>query len=423
MNYQETLDFLFQKLPMYQRIGQAAFKKDLTNIIALCEALGNPQESFPSVHIAGTNGKGSSAHMLLEICQEAGYRTGMYTSPHLKSFTERIRVGDAYIEELFVIDFIDDIKSMIEEIQPSFFEITVAMAFAYFAKKEVDIAIIEVGLGGRLDSTNIITPEVCLITNISLDHTEMLGNTVEEIAVEKAGIIKKNVPVVIGESDNTTRPIFLKYATTLGAPISFAGEETHVESHKGKVSFNREDQNLEFDSTLFPDYQVRNIPGVLQVLSKLETAFPKISNVSFEKVLTGFFSKGKIKGRWQQLGVNPLIYCDTAHNYAGVKAVLKQLNSLDFHKLWIIWGMVNDKAIEDILKMLPIDAEYIFCQATVPRALPAEKLKSEAGKFGISGRVITDVNDALITVQNEAGKKDVIFIGGSTFVVADLNEL
>jgi len=423
MNYRQTMDFLLKMLPMYQRIGKAAFKKDLTNIIALCNGLGNPQTAFCSIHIAGTNGKGSSAYMIQAVFQKAGYRAGLYTSPHLKSFTERIRVNNSDVEESFVSEFVSENKLLIEKVQPSFFEITVAMAFDYFAKSKVDIAVIETGLGGRLDSTNIITPLVSLITNISFDHTDMLGNTLEAIATEKAGIIKEKVPVVIGESDSKSSPVFINISKTRQAPVTFADKEVQI-VHKGNmVRFLWNEIEIGIPGDISPDYQLRNIPGVLCTLTLLMPAFPNLHSVSLGNELRNLFENGRIKGRWQYLGKNPLVICDTAHNLAGVQSVMEQLKLLSFHKLWIIWGMVNDKDIGGILNLLPKNAGYVFCQASIPRAMPAEKLLQIAQKEGIRGRVIHDVNTALDTLRKEAGSGDIIFIGGSTFVVAELKEL
>ncbi len=422
MDYQESLDYMLDQLPMYQRVGKAAFKKDLTNTLALCEALGNPQNSFPSIHIAGTNGKGSSAHLLQYILKSAGYKTGMYTSPHLKSFTERIRVNGIDVEKSFVADFITEQRDLMEDINPSFFEITVAMAFAYFAFKEVDIAIIEVGLGGRLDSTNVINPEISLITNISLDHTDMLGNSLELIATEKAGIIKEEVPVVIGHSTIETKHVFESKAARLNSPIVFADQVSEVQQKADQANLVIDGMNYVLPEEI-ADYQVKNIPGVVLVLERIRSKFPKLDSINISDSINNFFLEGGIQGRWQIIGIDPVIICDTAHNIAGVEAVMKQIESMVFTKLWCIWGMVNDKDISMILDIMPRKAEYIFCQASIPRALEANELLIAAGRSGLHGQVIADVNSALDFVKDKAGKNDLIFVGGSTFVVAEINDL
>ncbi len=410
MDFQQTLDYLYNALPMYQRVGQRAYKKNLDNTIALCEALDNPQNKFKSIHIAGTNGKGSSAHMIAAILQTAGYKTGLYTSPHLKSFTERIRVDGEEMTQQAVVDFVSDHKALIEEVKPSFFEITVVMAFDYFARQEVDIAVIEVGLGGRLDSTNVITPEVCLITNISLDHQEMLGNTLQLIAAEKAGIIKKETPVVVGEKQNETKAVFRNKAKEENASILFATEQYPV------------DQN-NFELQLKGDYQQQNVSGVLAVIDQINKGGFSISSNHIKHGLANVIDLTGIKGRWQVLQNRPLIICDTGHNIDGIKLILTQLLRIPHKELHIVWGMVDDKDSVSILRLLPKSAKYYFCQANVPRAKNAQLLYEKSQKLGLEGEVIKDVNQAIREAKEQADPDDLIFIGGSTFVVAEIENL
>lgn len=408
MNYQEALDFLFNALPMYQRVGKSAFKKDLTNTLRLCEALGDPHKKFKSVHVAGTNGKGSSSHMLASVMQEAGYTTGLYTSPHLKSFTERIRINGSPISETGVVDFVVANKAAIEEIQPSFFEMTVAMAFDHFAKEQVDIAIIEVGLGGRLDSTNIITPEISLITNIGLDHTDMLGDTLGAIAFEKAGIIKPGIPVVIGETHTETEGVFIEIAKERKTSISFADQQI---------------REAQYSLDLKGAYQQKNLPGVLQVIDKLNATAWTISESAIQKGLSAVVKNTGLKGRWQTLSASPLTICDTGHNKEGLELLVDQIEALTYDQLYLIMGFVNDKNIGEVLKLLPSKAQYTFCQASVPRAMPLDELKFYVEGTGLSAEYIPEVNEALASVRARANQNDLIFIGGSTFVVAELNEL
>lgn len=408
MNYQETLDFLFGALPMYQRMGKAAFKKDLTNTILLCEALDNPHKAFKSVHVAGTNGKGSSSHMIASVLQEAGYKVGLYTSPHLKSFTERIRVNGEAISEEAVVDFVANNKKAIESIQPSFFEMTVCMAFHQFAKEQVDIAIIEVGLGGRLDSTNIISPEICLITNIGLDHTDMLGDTLGAIAIEKAGIIKQEVPVVVGETHPETETVFRDIATQRNASITFADQQA---------------QELEYTLDLKGNYQQRNVVGVLQLLRQMTQAGWHISDNAIRSGLLRVVKNTGLKGRWQLLPGNTLTICDTGHNLEGIKLIVDQINETNYNELYLVLGFVNDKNVAGVLSLLPKEAQYIFCQANVPRALPLKELKEQVQPMGLKAEYIADVNEALGNAKTKANESDFIFVGGSTFVVAELNEL
>lgn len=422
MTYEETLNFLYAQLPMFQREGKSAFKKDLTNTIALCDALGNPERGFKSIHVAGTNGKGSSSHMLSAILQAAGYKVGLYTSPHLKSFTERIRINGQEILEGNVVEFVEKIKPTIEKIQPSFFELTVAMAFDYFRNEEVDVAIIEVGLGGRLDSTNILSPEACLITNIGMDHMDMLGDTLPMIATEKAGIIKKNTPVVISQKQEETTTIFTDIANEKQASIYFS-EEIYRWENQDLLKHNETFlENVVLG--VKGNYQKHNALGVItliEVLNSLGTF--EISKYSILKGLENITSLSGIKGRWQTLQESPLMITDVGHNEDGWKFVLEQISSLNFDKLWIVLGVVQEKDLPNMLTKLPKNAYYFYCKPNVPRGLDALKLEEEAKKIGLKGNVIEDVNEAISAAKAQANKEDLIFIGGSTFVVAEIAEL
>jgi len=410
MTFQETLDYLFSTLPMYQRVGAVAYKKDLSNTLRLCELVGNPHQKFKSVHIAGTNGKGSSAHMLAAILQSAGYKTGLYTSPHLKRFTERIKINGEEMEEDAVVDFVNNNKLHLEAIKPSFFETTVVMAFDYFAKKNVDIAVVEVGLGGRLDSTNIITPLVSLITNIGYDHQQILGESLDKIAVEKAGIIKNNVPVVISEKQQETEEVFIKIAENKEAPILFASEVNNSNINN-------------FNLDLKGNYQKINTQGVVEVVKVLNSSGYLIEDNHIKDGLENTSKLTGIRGRWQILNTAPKTICDTAHNEEGISAVIEQLLSLPHDKLHIVWGMVNDKDVEKILQLLPKQAKYYFCQPNVPRGMDVEALQEMAVQVGLDGISIRDVNEAIIYANKKASQNDLIFIGGSTFVVAEINDL
>ncbi|MBB2145550.1 bifunctional folylpolyglutamate synthase/dihydrofolate synthase [Pedobacter sp. LMG 31464] len=427
MTYQQTLDYLYSKLPMFTRVGAAALKKDLHNTLAMCAKLDNPQNKFKSIHVGGTNGKGSTSHMLAAILQQAGYKTGLYTSPHLKDFRERIRINGKMITKQFVKDFVASQQDIIQEIEPSFFEVTVGMAFDYFAKEKVDIAVIEVGLGGRLDSTNIITPELSVITNISLDHTNILGDTLPEIAFEKAGIIKKNIPVVIGEKQTETEAIFIQKAKAENSSISFAGSSLHIENahQKGSlliVNIYKETQliypNLALDLT--GSYQLKNILTVIESILKLkeigysipdEAVYTALKNV---KKLTG------LQGRWQTISKNPLVICDTGHNKAGITEVMQNIKNTPHQKLHVVIGMVKDKDISGVLALLPKNATYYFCQPNLERALPTNELTKQAATFGLKGTEFNTVKEAFQNAKSKATPKDLIFVGGSTFVVAEI---
>ena len=410
---------------MFQRIGAAAMKPDLGNIERLCKALGNPQEKFPSIHIAGTNGKGSSSHMLAAVFQSAGYQTGLYTSPHLKDFRERIRVNGKPIDPQDVVDFVLSNQQLFDAIKPSFFELTVALAFEYFASTKVDIAIIEVGLGGRLDSTNIIHPEICLITNIGYDHSDLLGNSLQAIAREKAGIIKAQVPVVIGERQPEIEDVFRQVAVTIGADLYYADEAYQITSQEKGLSVYQHGKetlkNLVLD--LNGPFQLRNLPGVLKTLAIAKDLGFSITDDQLRQGMAGVVGLTGIKGRWQTLYEQPKVICDTGHNTAALKVTVAELGRLCEGVLHMVLGFVNDKDINGMLEVLPKQAHYYFCSATVPRSMDAQELATMAKSFGLIGRSISDPNEALAAARKQASPNDLIFIGGSTFVVAELVEL
>ncbi|NRR93481.1 bifunctional folylpolyglutamate synthase/dihydrofolate synthase [Winogradskyella undariae] len=404
MNYQDTVNWMFNQLPMYQNKGKSAFKTDITNTINLATHLNHPENDFKSIHVAGTNGKGSTSHMLASVLQEEGYKVGLYTSPHLKDFRERIRISGDVISEDFVIEFIQKNLSFFEENQLSFFEMTVGMAFDYFAKQKVDIAVIEVGLGGRLDSTNIITPELSVITNIGLDHTQMLGDTLQLIAGEKAGIIKKNIPVVIGETQLETQDVFkLKAAST-----------------ESKIYFADQLINEVLESDLKGTYQNQNKKTVLQSLNILKELGYLISDEAIQTGLLNVTANTGLQGRWQQLDDKPKIICDTAHNNEGLTYVMQQLQKESFDKLHIVFGVVNDKDLERIIPLLPKVATYYFCKPNVQRGLDAEILKKTFTANGLIGKTYNSVELALTSAKSNAKKNDFIYVGGSTFVVAEI---
>lgn len=414
---------------MFQRVGSSALTKNLDNTLALSQALGNPQQYFPAVHIAGTNGKGSSSNMLAAVLQSAGYKTGLYTSPHLKEFTERIKINGTDITQAYLIQFVEENKPLFETIKPSFFEMTVALAFKYFADEKVDIAIVEVGLGGRLDSTNIITPLVSLITNISFDHEAILGNDLKTIAGEKAGIIKKGVPVVISKTQPEIAEVFEEVANNLQAPLYFADQELTVIATKSEIdrqffSVKKEEETwLELELSLAGAYQQYNLPGVLKVLDLLQAANFKITEAALKQGLSQVNQFTGFKGRWQVLNKQPLTICDTGHNADGVKQIVQQLQTLKAPKIHMVLGVVQDKDITEILKLLPPEYRYYFCQANLPRALPAAELLAKAQKAGLTGIAFADVKSAYKAAKNAAAPEEVIFIGGSTFVVAEIEDL
>ena len=423
-SYQQTLDYLYQSLPMFQRVGAVAYKKDLVNTLTLCKTLGNPHTKFKSIHIAGTNGKGSSSHMLAAILQSAGYKTGLYTSPHLKNFTERIKVNGHEITRQFVVDFVNRIQSDLEKTSPSFFETTVAMAFDYFANEKVEVAVIEVGLGGRLDSTNVITPEISLITNISWDHADLLGDTLPKIAAEKAGIIKPGVPVVISERQPPVQSVFENKANEMHSAITFASNHYDIASlGQGRFSVQHQNNRMEVELELKGSYQQKNLAGVLAVTDEIRKLGFEISEQNITEGLKKTVTLTGLKGRWQKLGENPWVVCDTGHNEAGIREVLNQIAQQKFNQLHIVWGMVIDKDPGRILKLLPANARYYFCEAKIPRALPADMLKEKAAGYGLVGESVQDVNEAIARARQRASSKDLIFIGGSTFVVAEIENL
>lgn len=428
MNYKETLDYLFHKLPMFSRIGDAAIKKDLTNTIRLCEALGNPQHKFKSIHIAGTNGKGSTSHMLAAILQTAGYKTGLYTSPHLKDFRERIKVDGMMCEEQFVVDFTKRIMPLIDEIEPSFFEITVAMAFEYFVQHKVDVAVIEVGLGGRLDSTNIITPELSIITNIGWDHMNMLGDSLEKIAFEKAGIIKQNIPVVIGESIVETKPVFEQKAKELSAPIIFAQEKKYITDWKYEdhflnvtVAHHHNDERENYSLDLPGIYQTKNLLTVLETVHQLNLKGWQLHQPVIQKALSEVKKLTGLHGRWEVIKQHPTIVLDVAHNVDGMKQIAEQIKHSDYDHLHIVIGMVKDKEVEKVLELLPHHATYYFSKAQIPRALNEESLMQKAKVFGLKGEAYATVDIALRSALTIADKKDMILVCGSVFVVGEVN--
>ena len=399
MDYKRSVEYLFQRLPMYQRSGIAAYKKDIGNIIKACKILNNPQKKIKTIHIAGTNGKGSTAHMLASILQEAGYKTGLYTSPHLKDFRERIKINGKTIDKKYIINFIKENQLEFEKINMSFFEFTVAMAFNYFTESKVDIAIIETGLGGRLDSTNIINPELSIITNIGLDHTNLLGNTIEKIAFEKAGIIKKNTPIIIGRKQDKTKEIFKSIAKEKNA----------------KLYYNDNPKNITTD--VKGDYQNENIGTAIKAIEVLNW---NISNEQINKGINNIIKNTGLEGRWQKLSENPLTICDVGHNEDGIKNILRQIEKTKFNKLHFIFGSVNDKVLTNVFKLLPKKAKYYFCAAKIDRALQTNILKQRAEEFNLYGDEFSSVNQAYINAKENASKDDLIFIGGSTFIVAEV---
>lgn len=426
-NYQQTIDYLFAQLPVFQRDGASAYKPTIANTIALCNALGNPEKKFKSVHVAGTNGKGSTSHQLAAIFQAAGYKTGLYTSPHLKDFRERIKVNGQEIPEQNVIDFTEKHQTLFEKIKPSFFEMTVAMAFDYFANEKVEIAIVEVGMGGRLDSTNIIQPELCLITNISFDHQAYLGNSLEEIAREKAGIIKKEVPVVIASTQPAIQSVFEGIAKSQQAPIYFADQQYHLKrnenSNQQLLSLSYADKNgieKNIYSDLTGNYQLKNITGVLCAIDILKGKFDLLNDEHTIAALAKVKKSTGLKGRWELLSENPQCIADTGHNEDGIQQILTQLNFCKYQKLHWVIGMVNDKDINAVLSLLPKDATYYFCKPNIPRGLSTATLQQSAQKFNLNGNCYESVTLALSAAQKNAATNDLILIAGSTFIVAEI---
>ena len=423
MNYQEAIDFMFSSLPMYQRVGKAAYKSNLDNTLALDEHFGHPHKSFKTIHVAGTNGKGSVSHSLAAILQSAGYKTGLYTSPHLVDYRERIRVNGEMISKDYVCDFINQNREIIGNLKPSFFEMSVALAFNYFRDMKVDVAVIEVGMGGRLDSTNIITPELSVITNISFDHTQFLGATLPLIAGEKAGIIKHNIPVVIGETNPETANVFIAKAKEQESPITFADKEKKVE--KIKVAGNHQYAEYAIDDTetikfdLFGEYQTKNLATIEEAVKQLKKRGFAISDKNISDALQNVKGLTGLHGRWEILSDSPLTICDTGHNIDGLSYVTAQLKAIKCPHLHIVLGFVNDKDVEHVMPLFPKDAQYYFTNADIPRAMPAEQVKAFGEKFGLIGKTYENVPAAYESAKKKASTQDVIFIGGSTFIVGD----
>jgi len=401
MTYQETLAWMFSQLPMYQRQGKEAFKKDLTNILAFSKELDFPEKKFKTIHVGGTNGKGSTSHMIASVLQEAGYKVGLYTSPHLKNFTERIRINGKEVRQQFVAGFINKYQAFLETQGLSFFEMTVGMALEYFAQEKVDIAIIEVGLGGRLDSTNIITPEVSVITNIGLDHTQFLGETLPEIALEKAGIIKENIPVVIGERQKGVEKVFTDIAFEKKSELIVASDMVEA-----------------YQTDLLGGYQKYNVKTAVSAIQHLNGF--QIDEGQIKKGLLKVATSTGLKGRWQVLQNSPKIICDTAHNTEGLNLVMEQLQHEEYNQLHIVLGMVSDKNLDTVLPLFPANAIYYFCQPDIPRGLQVEELKTKAVDFNLDGEVFGSVNQAYKSAIENASANDIIYIGGSTFVVAEI---
>ena len=428
MTYSDALEFLFSQLPAFHRIGKAAYRNDLKNTIILDNYFGNPHLKFPTIHVAGTNGKGSVSHMIASVLQEAGYKTGLYTSPHLKDFRERIKVNGAMIPESEVINFVTRHQNIIGSVKPSFFEMTVAMAFNFFAESKVDVAVIEVGLGGRLDSTNIITPVLSVITNIGHDHMDLLGDTIEKVAIEKAGIIKKNIPVLISETQSEIRDVFIRKAYDNQSQVFFAdeiyscelGENKRLTGIREYIGKGLSDINLiKGETPLGGDCQAKNLKAVFASFTLLKNSF----SVTEKDIIGGIRKVVKntgLLGRWQTLGTSPLTICDTGHNKEGLEYVMNQLRHIKKSALHIVVGFVNDKDLGLVLPLFPTKASYYFTKASVPRALNELVLKNEAAKFGLKGESYSSVKEAFNNAKKNAKPDDMIFIGGSTFVVAEV---
>ncbi|MBE8719711.1 bifunctional folylpolyglutamate synthase/dihydrofolate synthase [Sphingobacterium pedocola] len=423
--YTEVIEYLYSRLPVFTRDGASAYKKDLDRTLELCAALDNPHHKFKTIHVGGTNGKGSSSHMLAAILSSAGYKTGLYTSPHLVDFRERVRINGEMIAEQFVVDFVNAHKDLIAEVMPSFFEVTVAMAFDYFAKEGVDIAVIEVGLGGRLDSTNVISPQAALITNIGMDHMNLLGDTIQEIAREKAGIIKANTPIIISESDSLTASIFEARAEELQAPLLFAdqvykAERISREAAYQSVHVTGPSLNNLFKLDLKGSYQLKNILGVLAIVDQIRKMGFDISTNALETGLGNVQRLTGLQGRWQTISLDPFIICDTGHNEDGIKEVVKNLQEVSYKKLHIVIGVMKDKDLDHMLPFLPSDAVYYFSSPDMPRAMTSRELQEKATKYGLSGESLGSVRHALEAAKNAFQGGDLIFIGGSNFVVAEV---
>jgi dihydrofolate synthase/folylpolyglutamate synthase len=403
--YAQSLDYLLTQLPMFQRVGAAAYRNDLTNITKLCNILGNPQKDLKCVHVAGTNGKGSVTHIIASVLQEAGFKVGVFVSPHYKDYRERIKINGKLISKKFVTGFVEENKEKFKSINASFFEISTAMAFEYFKQKRVDVAIIEVGMGGRLDSTNIITPLFSVITNISLDHQQFLGNTLAKIAAEKAGIIKNKIPVVIGETQKETKPVFLKKAKATGSMILFADQEI---------------SSLPFETNLKGDFQKKNLATAFLALCILKKAGVKIKNIHFAKGFLKVAKNTSFMGRWMVMNKKPLTIFDSAHNQGGIQELKKEIENTKYKNLHFVYGTVADKDISPVLSLLPKNARYYFCKADIPRGLDAKALKQQAAKHKLKGEAYPSVKDAFRAAKSNAGKKDMVLVSGSVFVVAEL---
>ena len=429
MTYNEATTYLYDRLPVFHRVGVSAYKPGFANVLALCGALGNPQHQFRSIHVAGTNGKGSTSHLLASIYQEAGYRVGLYTSPHLKSFTERIRLNGKLIPEGDVATFVASQRALIEVIQPSFFEVTVAMAFDYFARERVDIAIIEVGLGGRLDSTNIITPLVSVITNIGWDHMDVLGDSLSQIALEKGGIIKPNVPVVVGETQPETMPVFQNIAQSVSSTIEFADQQWEVSDLGISDSIRTVAcKSLSVDKSFFASlpllglYQLANLKTVLSTVNRVYSVLP-VSDKAIADGCRFVVVNTGLKGRFQLVQQQPTVIADTAHNQPGIEALLATIETIRYACLRFVVGFVGDKDVSSVLRLLPVKATYYFCQANIPRAFPVDELVSRSNSIGLTGHGYADVNLAIAAALVEASSDDLIIITGSTYVVAEINSL
>ena len=423
-NYNNTLKYLYSQLPMYQRVGESAFKKNLDNIEALCEAMGNPQSKLKCIHVAGTNGKGTTSHIIAGILMANGYKVGIYTSPHYTDFRERIKIGNTLMSQKYVVDFVQKNSHILEKIKPSFFEITVAMAFDYFVSNQVDYAVIEVGLGGRLDSTNIITPLLSVITNIGYDHMNMLGNSLDEIAYEKAGIIKDHVPVLIGEYQKEINWVFELKAQQRQAPIYYAQQLVSIE-YKSRDFFTEcryKKENISFDIDISGEFQQRNITTAMAAAQLLtdNDIIPNLSLEKFAEISPNFRETLAYKGRWQLLSRNPDVIVDSAHNIDGITQIINMLDALPYTKVHFVMGMVNDKDSSKILSVLPKNNKYYFAKANIPRGLDAQELKSRADKHGLKGKAYSSVRKALAAAKISAKENELIFVGGSIFVVAEV---
>lgn len=426
MNYQETLTYLYESAPLFQQVGKEAYKEGLANTYALDEHFGHPHTRFHTVHVAGTNGKGSCSHTIAAILQASGYRTGLYTSPHLVDFRERIRVDGKPVPEEYVVDFVEKHRHFFEPLHPSFFELTTAMAFAYFAEQKVDVAVVEVGLGGRLDCTNIIRPDLCVITNISFDHVQFLGDTLAKIASEKAGIIKTGVPVVIGETTPETRPVFLKKAEEMDAPIFFAEEERQLLDAGHDTDGAYLYQTVRYKNLrgeLRGLCQEKNTNTILSAIRLLVKSGYRIGDADVRKGFAGVCELTGLAGRWQKLHDRPVVVCDTGHNVGGIAYIVEQLKLQKCKTLRIVMGMVNDKDVSGVLSMMPETARYYFTQASVKRALPAEKVRELAAAYGLEGEAYPSVKAAYQSALDQSEADDFIFVGGSSFIVADLLSL